>query len=369
MGSSSHIIIVGAGVVGSATAYYLSKRESCKVTIIEKESICAGTSGVAGGMIASNWNAHMEHADEISKISFDLHHELAKEMDGAKNYGFRPMNAYAANFGQEGEALDKATREFFDTYGVKPEDVDLDNKPVDWVNPPISMKKISTEESTAQLTPEPFVRALLKEAEKTGRVEILQGKGVSELIFQDLDCQGVILEDGTKVKADKVIVAMGPWSGQLSLPYGKLPIKGWRWNTLLFEHDAPAGSVFHNVAYNSKAFVGDIYSRPDGTTYMCGEADDVTLPRTPKEARITNESINDTLYQVGMISKEVRNSRILSRQSGYIPMTGTGNPFIGPQSPYSNLYVGIGHGLWGILQAPITGKMLSEWVLDGKFGF
>ena len=54
-----HIIIIGGGVIGVSTAYYLSRhtaftasKGSIRVTIVEGSEIAAGASGKAGGFLA-----------------------------------------------------------------------------------------------------------------------------------------------------------------------------------------------------------------------------------------------------------------------------------------------------------------------------
>lgn len=50
-----NIVIIGAGVMGASTAYYLSKSPSCTVTLVEKTDIACGASGKSGGFLALDW--------------------------------------------------------------------------------------------------------------------------------------------------------------------------------------------------------------------------------------------------------------------------------------------------------------------------
>lgn len=52
--SQRHVVVIGGGIVGSSTAYYLRKR-GADVTILEGSSIAAGASGKAGGLLAYDW--------------------------------------------------------------------------------------------------------------------------------------------------------------------------------------------------------------------------------------------------------------------------------------------------------------------------
>lgn len=52
--SQKHVVVIGGGIVGSSTAYFLKKR-GANVTIVEGSSIAAGASGKAGGLLAYDW--------------------------------------------------------------------------------------------------------------------------------------------------------------------------------------------------------------------------------------------------------------------------------------------------------------------------
>ena len=51
------VVIVGGGIIGVATAYYLLQRgdPDVHVTIIERNAIAGAASGKAGGFLARNW--------------------------------------------------------------------------------------------------------------------------------------------------------------------------------------------------------------------------------------------------------------------------------------------------------------------------
>ncbi|KAI9281034.1 FAD dependent oxidoreductase [Sporodiniella umbellata] len=344
MKDNKHIVIIGAGVMGASTAFFLSKSLSCSVTVIEKTSIACAASGKSGGFLALDWNDHSNYLSKFSRASFRLHQELAQTLEGAKNYGYRALETYSITFGKGGKS----------------------NRLVEWVNPHISAEKIGTKETTAQLTPELFTHTLLKEAEKTGRVQVREGQGVAELLLEGSTCQGVILEDGTKIEADQVVIAMGPWSGQLPLPWAKIPVDGTHVHSIVLDHEVPGTALFTSISHESKAFEPEVYPRSDGTVYICGSSDKEPLPPSADQVPVSSESIDSLISQAGLISNRLSEAHVLKRQACYLPVSATGTPLIGPHAVCSGLFLATGHSFWGILNSPITGKMLSEWLLDGK---
>jgi len=80
--------ILGTGMIGLSTAYFLSASPTTppsSIRLIEPSSILfASASGFAGGYLASDWVA--SECEELGKLSFRLHRELA-EKEGGKGLG------------------------------------------------------------------------------------------------------------------------------------------------------------------------------------------------------------------------------------------------------------------------------------------
>ncbi|KAI0457898.1 FAD dependent oxidoreductase [Xylaria acuta] len=86
-----HIVIIGGGIIGTTTAYYLTRHPSFNplihhITLLEATSIAAGASGKAGGLLGL-WAYPMC----IVPLSYRLHAELAAEHDGATKWGYRQL--------------------------------------------------------------------------------------------------------------------------------------------------------------------------------------------------------------------------------------------------------------------------------------
>ncbi|KAI1340978.1 FAD dependent oxidoreductase [Xylariaceae sp. FL0016] len=86
-----HIVIIGGGVIGITTAYYLTRHPSFNssihhITVLEASSLAAGASGKAGGLLGL-WAYPMC----IVPLSYRLHAELAAEHGGAERWGYRRL--------------------------------------------------------------------------------------------------------------------------------------------------------------------------------------------------------------------------------------------------------------------------------------
>ena len=73
------VIIAGAGVIGTSTAYYLAKNFNVKSILVDVTGqIAPAASGKAGGFLALDWNDHTPPLGRLARRSFALHEELAK---------------------------------------------------------------------------------------------------------------------------------------------------------------------------------------------------------------------------------------------------------------------------------------------------
>lgn len=83
-------VIVGAGIVGCATGYYLStsgNTDPKSIHLVEASpELFASASGKAGGFCTSDWFG--PPTASLGALSFRLHQELADKHDGYKNWGY-----------------------------------------------------------------------------------------------------------------------------------------------------------------------------------------------------------------------------------------------------------------------------------------
>jgi len=74
----------------------------------------------------------------------------------------------------------------------------------------------------------------------------------------------------------------------------------------------------------------------------------------------------DIIDYVGSISDELRDGEVLVKQACYLPsVSGGAGPLIGPTG-IKGLLLATGHTCWGIQNSCATGKLISEFVFDGK---
>lgn len=186
-----NIVIIGGGIIGCTTAYYLTRHPSYdpkihNITLLEATRIAGGASGKAGGLLAI-W----AYPSFIVPLSFKLHDELAQEHNGQENWGYRRVtcgdleahgrdwNDFDAVLKEKGQPLGKRRKE--EAIGrAKGVPTDLD-----WIMPDLiqSYEEIGDTAATAQVHPYQFTQYMIRLAEERG-VKVVYGS-VTELNYED----------------------------------------------------------------------------------------------------------------------------------------------------------------------------------------
>lgn len=347
----TNITIVGAGIIGVTSAYYLSQHPSydpskISITLIESTEVAAGASGKAGGLLALDW--HSAATTPLAKLSYGLHESLAKQYDGANRWGYRKLDTLSVQTNSKG-----ARRR-----AKVPGEIDwLDNSIVEKVG------VLGTTLTTAQVHPRKFCHALLEESLKSGvtfKLGHVTSINDSQVTYTD--------PSGTSqtLASDCVIVTAGPWTSTL-LP--DAPISAIRAHSITIKttHPVTPHALFTEMTLkNGKHVSPEIYARSD-EVYVCGEGDELDpLPDRASDVIVLEPRCDELMAQVSELSSTLRNGEIGVKQACYLPATsrGPGAPIVGKVK--DGVYVAAGHSCWGICLGPGTGKVVSELVMDGK---
>ncbi|PWA40582.1 FAD/NAD(P)-binding domain-containing protein [Artemisia annua] len=346
------VVVCGGGIIGVCTAYFLSKKGAA-VTLIERSSIACAASGKAGGFLA----LHMCDDGPLSSLartSFDLHRSLAEELNGAQSYGYRPLTAVTVNI-DESEQMSNNSN-------ILPPWVDGGVKPGEI---------IGATETTAQIHPQLFTRALLAKAVAEYGVKVVVGKVKS--VATEGDGVVVNVDSGGVIVGDAVVLALGPWTSKLPEMSDKFRVYGKKVHSVILEPkdaDAITAHALFGTYYpvqGADPIDPEVYPRPTGEVYICGPSVEAEIPDGPELVYPDPESTQVLKKVAGIVSSHLKeaNARVTTEQACYMPCTDDELPIIGEVHGMNKCYVASGHGCWGILFGPATGAAMAELVLDG----
>ena len=208
--------------------------------------------------------------------------------------------------------------------------------------------------------------------------ELLVGLPGRPRVEQDR-ATGVLLDDGTIVEADAVLVAAGPWSARLVDPSGAWrPIRPTYGVTIqlrlgqaaprhIVEEDE-VDAINRAEAATERAAAPELAddAEPPSLFSIASAADISTLGSTflaeePDPTRIEPLLLRRaTRFLPAVAEAEVVGRRMCAR-----PQSVDGRPFIGPSAGPAGLFVCAGHGPWGISTGPATAAIAARSILDG----
>ena len=211
-----------------------------------------------------------------------------------------------------------------------------------------------------------FTKFLLEQAESKG-VKLLAAKATSLSIDNgrvmgiDVDCRNT---KTLTLACDNVVIAAGPWSGPLPkvlLPK-PIPVTSFAGHSILVRPSVTpsADCLFITGHRRDSTYDAQIIPRSLGEIYISGVNGILPLPPTP-DAAIPLKPEIDKLKEIADII--LPDHSIKREQLCFRPMTEKGTPFIGRYPAVNGVYLGTGHGHFGIILGPGTGKVLSEMIL------
>lgn len=399
----SKVVIVGGGVVGLFTAWYLQKA-GAEVTVVERTDLNDGCSfGNAGlivpshvvplaspGMLrkgvlnmfkstspvaanlcpdldlfqwyarfaASATNKHVEKSipvlKELSLFSKSLYAGLKE--DNELEFPFWEkglLMLYRAE--KVGDEL-RHEAEIARNAGLKV--TDLTTADVHKFEPdalPVVSGGVHYH-SDDHLNPSALMQSLVKAIQKNG-VKILTNAEVQDINIVGSKAVSVATTKGV-VECDELVVSAGMWS----LPVMKkikvnIPVQPGKGYSFKVKAKAP----IHYPALLSDANVA-VTPLGGGLTQFGGG-----MEVGYGDLKIRQARVKQIIRAVGEFYSTQSGMQIEDKElwQGHRPCSFDGLPYIGKVGKYTNIYVGTGHSMMGVTLAPATGLLLSE-LISGK---
>src|SRR5262245_20767742 len=228
--SSADIVIVGGGIAGMTTAYYLAKAGVPSV-VVERDAIGSHASGFAyGGLSPLTGFGIPGPQAEIARDGMRLHRELSKSLLGetGMDVDFRERSSLALAFTEADVRRLRAAlpcQQLQPGYAVRWLDIAEARR----VESRISDETLGATliEGGGAVEPYRLVLALTRAAERLG-VRVRHGRAIG-LRRDGGRVTGVVLERET-LSCASAVLALGPWSADASswigAPIDVRPLKG-----------------------------------------------------------------------------------------------------------------------------------------------
>ncbi len=392
-----HCIIIGGGIIGLCSAYYLQK-EGHQVTVVDQSGMDSGASYVNAGylspshivplsapgvmkkglkwmfnsssplyikprlesdflkwVLAFNKSCNANHVKKaipaiksISLLSQDLYDDIRQTENFSFHYekkGLLMLCQTEKMLEEEVKTAHLAKREGLDASEISLQDLKTLEPNVN-----INVKGATYYKCDSHTTPHEFMIEMKTYLQTVG-VQFLLNEKVEDLTVDN----GKISEIKTNkqsLKADEFVLAAGSWSHLLSKKLGiKLLLqagKGYRINTT-----QTTGIQIPSILTEAKVAVTPM----NGFTRFAGTMEIAGINHTINSTRVEAISQATTRFypNVELTQQEKQNAAC-----GLRPVTPDGLPYIGKSSKCENLTIATGHAMMGWSMGTATGKLVSE---------
>ncbi|MES1981940.1 MAG: glycine oxidase ThiO [Pseudomonadota bacterium] len=336
---NSDFLIVGAGVIGLATAQHLLGL-GMSVTVLER-GVTAEESSWAGGGILSPL-CPWDYPDEVTRLT-----ERGASLFARWAAELRVMTGIDPEYDVSGllvlPPFDLQTaKNWCATHAVQLLQADASNGGLSGESMGIVLPQV------AQVRNPRLMQALRQ------RVELLGGRIVEHCAVQSLksaaDRVHVALTARGEFSAENFIIAAGAWSTQVLGPHAlRLDIKPVRGQMLLYKFPAPP---LHHIVVQ-----GDLYLIPrrDGHLLVGSTLEDVGFDKN-----ITPAAYASLYQRAAQILPQLEGMPLAQHWAGLRPASPRNIPTIGRHPHLKNLYLNSGHYRYGVTMAPASVEILMN---------
>ncbi len=355
--TTADIVIIGGGVMGASAAYHLAQRGLKNIVLLEKENFFGqgATGRCAGGVryqfsTEINIKLSIESLPMIERFKDEIGQEVSYKQCG---YLLVATNEEDAN----------AFR-----YNVK-----LQNKLG------VATQLLSGEEVRARLPLMKFDDAIVgtfnpkdgtvdPNSVVMGYISAAQKMGVQ--VFTNVEVIGVTVSGDQvgevrttigAIKTRMILNAAGPWAGQIGQMAGvDIPVTPLRRQMFTTSPLKEVPADFPFVI----DFAKSLYFHREGEGLLIGMSNQNERPGTDQSVDEDFELVNleAAIERMPLVEKAQR----ASHWAGLYEVTPDAHPIFGG-TPVNGFYLCTGFSGHGFMHGPISGRLMSEFILDGKF--
>jgi glycine oxidase len=349
------ILVVGGGIIGCATAYELAKA-GCAVTVLERSTPGAEASGAAAGLLTVLGGSAVTAFGELALESWrrypavvsELRERTGIDVEHVTRGTIYPLATAEDVRAAEGKLRHPWAREIgieaWDAGDVRSREPALAT----------SVRGAMFIRGDHWVNNQRLVVAYAQAAVGAG-VAIITGAAVSRIVVEDGHARGVIV-DGEPYEADAVLLAAGAWTGALAASFGaRLRVEPRKGQMVALTHVPQI--LTH--AINGE----DVYLVPRASGELLIGA---TVEKVGFQRSVTASGISGLLTSAIALVPGLATLPISRTWYGFRPWAADSLPIMGPWPGIDGLFVATAHYRNGILLAPITARLMTEWMTHGQ---
>ncbi len=353
------VVIVGAGVHGLSTAYYLGKMGVRSVAVLDKGYIGGGASARSTAIIRANYLT--PEGIPFFRESLRLYEGLAGELEynllftqmGRLDLGHTDSDIYSLSLRAEFNQMLGV-----DSRIIGPEEIKELVPPLDLrVGKRFPVLAALYHPPAGVLRHDAVVWGLARAADKMG-IEIHPFTEVTGISRDHGRVTGVDTSSG-HIEAGTIVSATAGWSSTGAAMVGlELPITTYPLQAFVTEPLKP----FLDKTISSPSLHAYAYQTDRGEVVIGGPVD----PYPTYSQRSTLTMLEELAVIVLELLPCLRDVNVLRQWTGLCDMTPDYAPVMGLVEGTDGLVLNCGWGTWGFKAAPIAGKCIAELVATGN---
>ncbi len=354
---TAEIVIIGGGVMGASAAYHLAKRGMKNIVLLEKEShFGTGATGRCAGGVRYQFSTEINVTLSIHSLPMieRFKEELGQD-PGYHKYGYL-LVATNENVAKEFEHNVAMQNRL----GVQTELLSGDE-----VRKRLPLMRFDDAQAgtfhhlDGTADPNSIVMGYVNAAQKLGVTAITDAEVIGITVSSG-EIRSVETNLG-KIEARLVINAAGPWAGLISAMAGvPLPITPLRRQMFTTNPLKEVPADFPFVI----DFAQSLYFHREGTGLLVGMSNSKEKPGFDQNVDEDFELVNleAAVKRMPLLEKASR----ASHWAGLYEVTPDAHPIYGG-TDVKGFFLCTGFSGHGFMHGPISGKLMSEFILDGRF--
>ena len=354
---SADIIIIGGGVMGASTAYHLAARGQKNILLLEKEEFFGlGATGRCAGGVRYQFSTEINV--ELSKRSLPMFENFKEEI--GQDICYQKCGYLFALTRSEDVEYFHHNVELQHKLGVQTEWLTGDE-----IRHRLPLMRFddalggTVNVNDGLVDPNSVVMGYINSAIRLG-VLAVNNVEVTGIQVVSGEVHGIITNQGV-VSSHIIVNACGPWSGRISDMAGvNIPITPIR-RQMLTTSSLP--QIPHDFPFVID-FAQSLYFHREGDGLLTGMSNQDEKPGYDQNVDEEFELIN--LEAAISRMPILENAGLTSHWAGLYEVTPDAHPIFG-STPVKGFLVVTGFSGHGFMHGPISGKLMSEYILDGKF--
>ena len=355
--STADVVIVGAGIMGVSTAYHLARRRPGRIVVLERDTVCSGSTALASGGIRHQYANRI--GIELTTHSIQTYERFETE------FGVDPQ------FRQHGYLILVTTEE---QLAQAEKNVALQR------SLGVDVRLLSPGEISRQFPyihtddlrggtysprdgyADPYLAATAIAA-RARDLGVAIETGCEVVGFERAGRDHVVVTRGGAVTAPAVVIAAGAWSGLVGRLAGvDIPVTPFR-RSKFITRDFPFDRIPAATPFVIDPHLGTSLRR-EGPGLLLGIG---RKGESGSFSTATDWSLTEPLVERAMRRfPAVADAELMRAWTGLYEMTPDQTGIVSAVPDVSGLYVIAGFSGHGFMHGPIAGQLMAELILDGR---